>query len=42
LSDVRRGMQRYLEATCISCFRNGEGGLAYKYEYPEDFENEVD
>lgn len=41
LNDVRWGIQRYLEPVYISCFRKGSDDFSYRYEYPEEFENEV-
>lgn len=41
LNDVRWGIQRYLEPTYISCFKQDEDGFRYSYEYPESFENEI-
>jgi len=41
LNDVRWGIQRYLEPTYISCFKQGADGFSYKYEYPQGFESEI-
>ena len=41
LNDIRWGIQRYLEPIYISCFRKGDDGYSYKYEYPSGFDSEV-
>lgn len=41
LNDVRWGIQRYLEPTYTSCFKQDRDGFSYKYEYPDEFENEI-
>ncbi len=41
LNDVQWGIQRYLEPTYISCYRQGDDRLSYKYGYPAAFEHEV-
>jgi len=41
LNNVRWGIQRYLEPTYRSHFRQGDDQFSYKYEYPEAFESEV-
>jgi len=41
LNDVRWGIQRYLEPTYISCYKQGTDRFSYKYEYPDKLKNEI-
>ncbi|RBO82647.1 hypothetical protein [Marinomonas aquiplantarum] len=41
LNDVRWGIQRYLEPMYSACYKQGDDGGSYQYEYPLDLHSEV-